>query len=115
MRKSIFIFLLSAVLTTTTHAFPADREIQFEHLSIGEGLSQSSVYCILQDSRGFMWLAAFDGLNKYDGCRFTVYAYEPGNPGALSHPQVWGLLFAWHQKRMRLELIHLIQRSVTVS
>jgi hypothetical protein len=41
------------------------QPIKFEHISLEEGLSQSSVYSILQDSRGFLWFGTEDGLNKY--------------------------------------------------
>jgi ligand-binding sensor domain-containing protein len=43
------------------------RGIKFEHLGIEQGLSQSSVYCILQDHQGFMWFGTQAGMNKYDG------------------------------------------------
>ena len=32
------------------------RPIRFERLSIEEGLSQSTVTCILQDQDGFIWI-----------------------------------------------------------
>ena len=49
-----------------------------------EGLSQTSVSCLLKDSRGLMWFGTEDGLNKYDGTTFTVYRHEPGNAASLS-------------------------------
>jgi len=59
--------------------------LKFEHLSLQEGLSQSSVYAIVQDSQGFLWFATQDGLNKYDGYSFTVYQHIPDDPNSLSH------------------------------
>jgi hypothetical protein len=50
-----------------------DQHIRFERISLEQGLSQGTVYSILQDSKGFMWFATQDGLNKYDGYEFTVY------------------------------------------
>ncbi len=49
------------------------REIDFEHITVRDGLSQNSVYCILQDHKGFLWFGTEDGLNKYDGYEFLEY------------------------------------------
>ncbi|MDM8564661.1 two-component regulator propeller domain-containing protein [Candidatus Halobeggiatoa sp. HSG11] len=57
---------------------------EFEHLTRKDGLSQSTVYAILQDSKGFMWFGTQDGLNKYDGYDFTHYRHEPNNSNSLT-------------------------------
>ncbi len=56
-----------------------------------QGLSHSTVNCILQDRYGFLWFATDDGLNKYDGHAFTVYRHNPDDPHSLSHNNVWSL------------------------
>lgn len=50
-----------------------NKNLRFSHLSIESGLSQNSIFCILQDSQGFMWFGTKDGLNMYDGYKFTIY------------------------------------------
>jgi PAS domain S-box-containing protein len=62
----------------------AENNIQFEHITTTQGLSQSAVNCLLQDSQGFMWFGTQDGLNKYDGYNFTVYKYDELNSHSLS-------------------------------
>lgn len=57
------------------------ERITSENVKIMKGLSQNSVYCILQDSRGFMWFGTWDGLNKYDGYEFTIYNLRIGLSG----------------------------------
>ena len=59
--------------------------IKFEYISIEDGLSQSVVECMIQDSAGFLWFGTQDGLNRYDGMKFTVYRNDPGNPASLCH------------------------------
>jgi two-component system sensor histidine kinase ChiS len=45
----------------------------FHQLSIKDGLSEGTVRAIVEDKRGFMWFGTEDGLNKYDGYKFTIY------------------------------------------
>ncbi|MDR2773182.1 MAG: response regulator [Tannerella sp.] len=47
--------------------------VQFEHLSVDDGLSQLSVMAIFQDQKGFMWFGTRNGLNKYDGYSFEIF------------------------------------------
>jgi signal transduction histidine kinase/ligand-binding sensor domain-containing protein/CheY-like chemotaxis protein len=66
----------------------AERQVKFEHLTLADGLSQSLINAIHQDSRGFIWLATQDGLNRYDGNRFVVYKTDTEDPTTLSDPNV---------------------------
>jgi len=50
-----------------------DNYASFDRITIMDGLSQSSVYCILQDNKGFLWFGTRDGLNKYDGYTFKSF------------------------------------------
>jgi ligand-binding sensor domain-containing protein/serine phosphatase RsbU (regulator of sigma subunit) len=67
------------------------REIEFKHISLDQGLSQATVYCILQDKKGFMWFGTQDGLNRYDGYNFIVYKPHPDHPGSISHITITAL------------------------
>ena len=70
--------------TSSTNTSSHDGSIRFEHLSIEQGLSQSSVHAVVQDKRGFMWLGGQDGINKYDGYTFTTYRHRAGDTTTLS-------------------------------
>lgn len=50
----------------------------FNRLNVENGLSQSTVLDIAQDSCGFIWMATRDGLNRYDGIGFKTF-YSGGN------------------------------------
>ncbi len=53
------------------------EDVRFQRISVEQGLSQSIIYSILEDSRGFLWFGTRDGLNKYDGYGFIHYKHHP--------------------------------------
>src|SRR5712692_6577306 len=65
------------------------RPIRFDRLSLEQGLSQSTVMDILQDRRGYIWLATEDGLDRYDGLSFRVYKHDPADAASLPSSFVW--------------------------
>src|SRR4051812_37702646 len=77
--------ILVLFLFTSLVSFSQNQNLKFDHLDITSGLSQNNVICVLQDSRGFMWLGTRDGLNKYDGYKFTLYRNDISNPKTLSN------------------------------
>lgn len=56
---------------------------QFRNISVGKGLSQSSVLAIKQDTLGFIWMGTQDGLNRYDSKGFKVYRPVAGDHKSL--------------------------------
>nr|WP_320975454.1 two-component regulator propeller domain-containing protein [Bacteroides intestinalis] len=69
-------------------AFPIyaqfSNTINFVHIGLEQGLSQSTILDIVQDDRGNMWFATYDGLNKYDGYTFTVYQHNENYTASIS-------------------------------
>src|SRR5579872_7187005 len=55
----------------------------FTHISVEQGLSQSTVQAILQDHAGYIWMGTEEGLNRYDGYTFTIFKHDPQNPHGL--------------------------------
>lgn len=47
--------------------------LHFDQLTINEGLSHNTVFCLLQDRHGYIWVGTQNGLNKYDGYDFKVF------------------------------------------
>ncbi|KAA3622828.1 MAG: hypothetical protein DWQ02_25505, partial [Bacteroidetes bacterium] len=47
--------------------------LHFDQLTINEGLSHNTVFCLLQDRHGYIWMGTQNGLNKYDGYDFKVF------------------------------------------
>ncbi|CAM2011104.1 ligand-binding sensor domain-containing protein [Acanthopleuribacter pedis] len=67
------------------------QSLKFDHISIREGLSQSTIYDMAQDAQGFMWFGTQDGLNRFDGYRFEIYRFDPGVPNSLSDNEILSL------------------------
>ena len=63
--------LLIACLTAVVASY-AESPYTFQSLTTADGLSGSSVKCMLTDSRGFLWIGTDMGLDRYDG-----YEVEP--------------------------------------
>lgn len=49
-----------------------------------QGLSNSQINQVYQDRRGFIWIATEDGLNHFDGDRFTVFRHSPDDSTSLA-------------------------------
>ena len=84
--RYLFVQRLFPLLMIAGQAVSAaqDYPAVFEGLSIEEGLSQSRVRCILQDSDGFLWFGTREGLNRYDGYEFKVFKRIPAQPNSLT-------------------------------
>ncbi len=76
----------SSVLFAQTFQLP-----QPEYITDRQGLPQAFVAAIIQDEKGFIWIATLDGLCRYDGDRFRVFQPSPGDSAGLSGPGVIGI------------------------
>ncbi len=82
LRFSSLVSLIIIIFSSLV--FGQYNQIRFDHISIEQGLSQSSVLSIAQDNLGFMWFATQDGLNRFDGYTFTVYSHDPLDSNSIS-------------------------------
>ncbi len=57
----------------------------FRHLTADDGLSQSSIYAIVQDTSGFLWFGTKDGLDRYDGYHFKAFVHSSHDTSSLSN------------------------------
>lgn len=79
MVTRILICLLITVLNiAVTKGAVLPYQFQFRHYSIENGMSSNTVSDILQDSKGYIWMATDGGLNCFDGTTFMFF--QKGNP-----------------------------------
>ncbi len=78
-------FLLALVLELLTPHESAAQVLPFHTFTTIHGLISNTINDLFQDSRGFLWIATFDGLSVYDGYTFTSYTSLDG----LAHHLPW--------------------------
>ena len=76
--------IVSLALTTPATGLNFLENASFRSITINEGLSQNFVSSVAQDIPGFIWIGTKDGLNRYDGYRFTVFRHDPFDPYSIS-------------------------------
>jgi diguanylate cyclase (GGDEF)-like protein len=86
--------LIISLLLASGMAAAADvshHPMHFDRISLNDGLSQSNVLAVLQDSNGLMWFGTENGLNSYNGYEFQHYKRERGNPAALGSDFIYAI------------------------
>lgn len=79
--SGILLLLIINIIAQT--AFTQLPPIQFQHLSMEQGLSQNRLFAIAQDKYGLIWIATEDGLNRFDGYKVEIFRHERGNKNSL--------------------------------
>lgn len=83
MRKLSIILIV--LLFGSFYTYSNTQKLDFDHVTLDDGLSHSFVQAIFQDSKGFLWVGTVNGLNRYDGYGVKVYNNIPGETNSLPH------------------------------
>ncbi|HKL16704.1 MAG TPA: two-component regulator propeller domain-containing protein, partial [Balneolaceae bacterium] len=78
-------------IAPTTLIGPDAPSLRFENIGLRDGMAQASANTIMQDSKGFLWIATQGGLHRYDGHEFKIYSATPFDTTSLSDNWVWGM------------------------
>lgn len=72
MRKRLFILCaIISILAPTSHASETPQHYYFNHYTTQDGLPSNTVYSVVQDKLGFIWVSTRDGLARFDGSQFA--------------------------------------------
>lgn len=86
-------FLLFLAVFSFSTIIKAQSELHIaNYYGYRDGLNNFLVYCMHQDSKGFLWLGTKEGLNRFDGYQFKKYFTERNNLNSLSHNKVFDIL-----------------------
>jgi two-component system sensor histidine kinase ChiS len=66
------------------HLFPQQPDFKFEHLTSADGLLSNTNMHVFQDHLGFLWIANWNGLVRYDGYKFKTYQPDSTNPYSIN-------------------------------
>ncbi|MFQ6608584.1 MAG: two-component regulator propeller domain-containing protein, partial [Fidelibacterota bacterium] len=91
-KYNTLILLILTVLSFERSQSQHPSEFHFQRIGLNEGLSQSRIIDIAQDSVGFLWFATQDGLNRYDGYEFKVFRHDDTDSTSISSNYVTALL-----------------------
>jgi ligand-binding sensor domain-containing protein/signal transduction histidine kinase len=86
MKRLLGLTLLLTCLWA--HAETTIPDMKFKRLDTRDGLSNSTINCIYQDSKGYVWIGTSYGLNRYDGYRFRTYYSDPNDTTTLRNNYV---------------------------
>jgi len=84
----VSVFLISIC----SQLFAQYDRIEFERLSVEDGLSSNMINSIVSDKHGFLWIGTIDGLNKYDGHKITTYRTNVNDTTTISDNHILALI-----------------------
>lgn len=89
--KSMLLSLLLSLFSVWNGTAILNPDVyNFSYLTADDGMAQNMVDDIYKDSRGFMWFATWNGLDRFDGYEFVRYSTRSEH-NSLSSPFVYCL------------------------
>ena len=82
-----------------SEASPDARQYVFTRFSTFTGLASNMVNNLVQDRKGYIWLATPNGLQRYDGNKFITFKHQHRNPLTLPDDNV-GRVYLDKQNRL---------------
>ena len=80
---SLLLLALSGILFSSAKAIEVS-DLHFNELNKQQGLSDTAVLDIVEDNKGYIWIATSNGLNRYSG--YEVKQYHPSDVDHNSLP-----------------------------
>jgi len=99
INRLLTIYLIGVALISSNPLSGQNQGVRFNHLDVEDGLPENTIRSILQDSNGFIWLATWNGLCRYDGYEFEIYKHINGDSSSLQVNKITSLLED-HEKRL---------------
>ncbi len=85
------ISFLAGIYLLISVNISSGQGIQFDHYGVKDGISQSEILCIFQDSERYMWFGTQNGLSKFDGYSFENYFFDPSDTTMISSSWIFDI------------------------
>jgi signal transduction histidine kinase/DNA-binding response OmpR family regulator/ligand-binding sensor domain-containing protein len=85
------LFLVLVLFSVKCSVFCQAPEINYERLSVRQGMPDNAINCIIQDRTGFIWIGGNNGIYRYDGYDFTIVKDFTGYRNSPSSKKVFSI------------------------
>lgn len=92
MKLFFNFFVLLCFSLMSLPALGQQQNLSFNHLTVNEGLSVGNGNCIFKDSKGYIWISTFDGLNRFDGIECAVYKNSAADSSSINGNVLYNIL-----------------------
>lgn len=113
IRRALLLLIGQCVVISSLHAQHLQATVS--HFSTDNGLPSNAISQIVQDNYGYIWLATWNGLSRFDG--FNFFNYRTGNGSGIPnlHNRILGLTVDNQQNiwmRMYDGRVFVLKRSI---
>lgn len=91
MKQRVKIWITGWIILLCGVNLLSGQALLFSHYKVSDGLSQSEILCIFQDSEGYMWIGTQNGLNKFDGYTFEQFFNDQTDSTSISNSWIFGI------------------------
>jgi hypothetical protein len=111
-----FLFILFTILSWLSNA----QNLSYRTIDKARGLPTNTIYDLLQDHQGFIWLGTDKGLFRYDGITFKPYVSTGQNDKSISNlmedasGRIWGQNFSGQYLHSQGDSLLIVQEIPSV-
>ena len=91
-----WVFGIAIIMRVLDISAIQPEKLHFKYLTEENGLTNSYIYCIEQDQKGFIWIGTDNGLYRYDGFRMKHYLNLPGDTTSINSNVIYKLYTDTH-------------------
>ena len=84
-------YFIITIILLMIEIYSLAQSINLKTYTVREGLSNNQIRAITADSAGFLWIATWDGISRFDGYEFKNYYHIPGDTTSLPYYDIYDI------------------------